>query len=102
MKRGLTDVSTLLTGGVLSLAGLVISFAVAFFAMFYVLRLVCWLTGNDDWMFLMWFGIILVPAGGILSFALCAIGFTAYIERHRTRQRHGFEVVGATTPHDPG
>lgn len=93
MKRGFATFSAVLAGGVLSLAGLALSLVVTFFAMFYGLRVVCWLTGTDDWMSLMWLGIFLVPAGGVLGFALCVTGATAYIQRRRERQRQGFEVV---------
>ena len=65
--------SAFLTGGV----RLVLSVAVAFFTMVYGLRFVCWLTGNDDYMLLMWLGIVLVPVGGLLSFAFSGIWFLA-------------------------
>ena len=102
MRKALVTLSAVLTGGVLSLAGLALCLVVTFFAMFYGLRVVCWLTKNDDWMFLMWFGIILVPAGGILGFVLCAIGVTAYIERRQNRRPQGFEVVSDSSQHDAG
>jgi len=102
MRKALRTLSAVLAGGLLSLAGLGLSFVVAFFAMFYGLRAVCLLTGNDNWMFLMWFSIILVPAGGFLGFALCVIGATAYIERRRARRPVGFDVVADSTQRDAG
>ena len=65
--------SAFLTGGV----RLVLSVAVAFFTMVYGLRFVCWLTGNDDYMLLMWLGIVLVPVGGLLIFVFSGIWFLA-------------------------
>jgi hypothetical protein len=97
MRKAHINLSALLAGGFLSLAGLALSLVVAFFAMFYGLRVVCWLTGNDDWMFLMWFGIILVPAGGVLGCFFCFVGVEAFIERRRSRQPQGFDVVPDST-----
>lgn len=103
MRKTLLTVSAALTGGVLSLAGMAVSVVVAFFAMYYGLRVVCWVTKNDDYMFLMWFGIVLVPAGGILGFALSAICAIAYVEQRRNRQKpQGFEVVPDSTQRDAG
>ncbi|MEI8195378.1 MAG: hypothetical protein WCI73_05665 [Phycisphaerae bacterium] len=67
----------LLTGGVnlvLSVVvRLVLSFAAAFFTMFFGLSVVCWVTGNDAYMVLMYLGIVLVPVGGLLIFAVSGI-----------------------------
>jgi uncharacterized membrane protein len=86
MRKPLLPLSAVLAGGVLSLAGLAFSFVLTFFAMFYALRVVCWVTKTDAYMFLMWFGIVLVPAIGFIGFALCATCAAAYIDRRRNRQ----------------
>ena len=103
MSKALVNLSAVLAGGILSLAGLALSFAAVFFAMFYGLRLVCWLTKNDDWMFLMWFSIVLVPLGGILIFAVSGMAAVAYADRRRRRKKpQGFEVVPDSAPRDAG
>src|SRR5437764_12858241 len=93
MRNTLVAISALLAGGVLSLVGLALSCVLTFFAMFYALCVVCWVTKNDDWMFAMWLGIIVVPAGGIVLSTLCVIAAAEYVERRRKRQSQGFDVV---------
>ena len=85
MKKPLSKLSTDLTGCVLSVVGLAISFGVPFFGMFYGLRVVCWVTGNENYMVLMWFSLILVPLGGGLIFLLFIICAIAYMEGKKKR-----------------
>src|SRR5438067_872782 len=103
MRKALINLSAVLTGGIVSLAGLALSFVVAFFAMFYGLRVVCLLRKDNDWMFLMWFGIVLVPVGGFLIFALVGVGAVAYIDWRRDRKKpRGSEIATDPAPRDAG
>ncbi len=77
--------------------------AVAFFGMFYGLRLVCWIAGRDDYMFYMFFAMGAVPAAALGGLA-CG-GFLAVTLFKNRLDRQGFlhfEAVSHPTKPDAG
>ena len=95
MKRDLIVILAFIAGGI---TGAAIGCLVGFFGLFGICWMISWLTGNQDYMFLMWAGMLVVPMFGLMGLvgggtiaALCVKG---RIERPPPR---GFDVTHTGT-----
>jgi hypothetical protein len=77
MKRGLLVILTFIAGGA---AGAAVGCLVGFFGLYGICWTISWLAGNEEYMFLMWAGMLIVPMFGLMglvaggSFAAMCVG----------------------------
>jgi hypothetical protein len=87
---------TFVTGGV---AGAAIACIAGFYGLFGVCRAISWLTQNNEFMFLMWMGIVVEPMMAIAGFTGGAAFATWCINRWIVSRRfQGFEVITKSDP----
>ena len=95
MKRDLLVILAFVGGGV---AGAAVGCLIGFFGLYGICRTISWLAGNQQYMHLMWVGMLIVPLLGLMGFvgggsfaALCAGGRTEMVKPP------GFDVTPAGT-----
>ena len=79
-------------GGCFSVVASAFAAAVlAFFAMFGICRLIAWATGDVDYMYYMWYSMLIVPGAGFLAAIWRAIQVDE--TRKPSVEKRGFEVI---------
>lgn len=96
-SSGMKTAATILAfvvGGIIAGA---IGCVAAFYGLFGVLRLLCWLAGSDDYMFFMWFAMLIAPLVG-LSLFVSGGSFVALCTAERLKS--GYDEVVTTAGSD--
>jgi hypothetical protein len=84
----------IMIAAVLAIVGAAFGAFVSFWALFGVSRAISWLLHDDEYMNLMWAGILLIPLGAAFGVgASQAILILGAEHRQNRSQRRGFEVM---------
>jgi hypothetical protein len=99
MRNRVPTVVTFLIVGTAAIAGAAIAAITTFFAMFYCLRVVCWIAKNDDYMLYMWAGLFIEPVAALTGLALGGLAGFHLVNRVNRQTTRGFDILPLDSAH---